>query len=112
MTFGSNLDTLDLLRSSANVLNPGEGEGSAGFGKGSVILNLALTASDRAVTFRIEVWPKLRPCDPEPHIWALGEEDPDYLQEPLKLSAGLDAMLSGARVVLVVWVVTLCPPCL
>ena len=50
MTFGSNLDTLDLLRSSANVLSPGEGEASAGWGKGSVIPNLALTASERAVT--------------------------------------------------------------
>ena len=50
MTLGSNLDTLDLLKSSANVLNPGEGESGAGLGKGSVIPNLALTASDRAVT--------------------------------------------------------------
>ena len=50
MTLGSNLDTLDLLRSSANVLNPGEGESSAGLGKGSVIPYLALIASDRAVT--------------------------------------------------------------
>ena len=33
MTLGSNLDTLNLLRSSANVLNPGEGESSAGWGK-------------------------------------------------------------------------------
>ena len=45
MTLGINLDTLDLLRSSANVLNPSEGESSAGLGKGSVIPNLALTAS-------------------------------------------------------------------
>ena len=50
MTSGSNLDTLDLLRSSANVLNLVEGESKAGFGKGSVRPNLALTASDRAVT--------------------------------------------------------------
>ena len=50
MTLGSNLDTLDLLRSSANVLNPGEGDSSAGLGKGSVIPSSALTASDRAVT--------------------------------------------------------------
>ena len=50
MTFGSNPDTPDLLRSSANVLNQGEGESSAGLGKGSVIPILALTASDRAVT--------------------------------------------------------------
>ena len=50
MTLGGNLDTLDLLRSSANVLNPGEGESSAGSGQGSVIPNFALTASDRAVT--------------------------------------------------------------
>ena len=50
MTLGSNLDTLDLLRSSANVLNPGEGESSAALGKGSVIPNFALIASDRAVT--------------------------------------------------------------
>ena len=49
MTLGSNLDTLDLLRSSANVLHPGEGESSAGLGKGSVIPNFALIASDRAV---------------------------------------------------------------
>ena len=48
MTLGSNLDTFDLLRSSANLLNPGEGESSAGLGKGSVIPNFALTASDRA----------------------------------------------------------------
>ena len=47
---GSNLDTLDLLRSSASVLNLGEGESGAGLGKGSAIPNLALTASDRAVT--------------------------------------------------------------
>ena len=39
MTFGNNLDTLDRLRSSASVLNPGEGEASAGLGKGSVIPN-------------------------------------------------------------------------
>ena len=50
MTLGSNLDTLDLLRSSANVLHPGEGERNAGLGKGSVIPHFALTASDRAVT--------------------------------------------------------------
>ena len=50
MTLGSNLNTLDLLRSSANVLSPGEGESSAGLDKGSVIPNFALTASDRAVT--------------------------------------------------------------
>ena len=50
VTSGSNLDTLDLLRSSGNVLNPGEGESSAGLGKGSVIPDFALTASDRAVT--------------------------------------------------------------
>ena len=36
VTLGSNLDTLDLLRSSANVLNPGEGESSAGLGKSSL----------------------------------------------------------------------------
>ena len=108
MTLGSNLDTLDLLRSSANVLNPGEGESSAGMGKGSVIPNLALTASDRAVNpglpIRIEVWPKIPPYDPEPHGWALGEED--------RLSAGLNALLGGARVLLFVTVVILCPPCL
>ena len=42
MTLGTNLDTLDLLRSSANVLNPGEGvkvlpwvvEGAGGLGAG------------------------------------------------------------------------------
>ena len=50
MTLGSNLDTLDLLRSSANVLNPGEGGSSAGLGKGLVTPHFALTASDRAVT--------------------------------------------------------------
>ena len=50
MTLGSNLDTLNLLRSSANLLHPGEGESSAGLGKDSVIPNLALTASDRPVT--------------------------------------------------------------
>ena len=50
MTLGSTLDTLGRLRSSANVLNPGEGESGAGLGKGSVIPNLTLTASDRAVT--------------------------------------------------------------
>ena len=50
MTFGSNLDTLDLLRSSANVLNLDEGESSAGSGKGSVIPNFPFRAPDRAVT--------------------------------------------------------------
>ena len=50
MTLGSNLDTLDLLRASANVLHPGEGQSSAGLGQRSVIPNLALTSSDRAVT--------------------------------------------------------------
>ena len=50
MTLGSNLDILDLLRSSANVLNPGEAESRGGLGKGLVIPNYALTASDRAVT--------------------------------------------------------------
>ena len=50
MTLGSNLDTLDLLRSSAYVLNPGKVESSAGLGKGSVTRNFDLTASDRAVT--------------------------------------------------------------
>ena len=50
MTLASNLDTLERLRSSASVLNPGEGEASAGLGKGSVIPNFALTASGRAVT--------------------------------------------------------------
>ena len=50
MTLGSNLDTLDLVESSGKVLNPGEGESSAGLGEGSVIPNFALTASDRAVT--------------------------------------------------------------
>ena len=50
MTLVSNLDTLDLLRSSAKVLDGGEGGSNAGLGKGSVIPNLALTASDRAVT--------------------------------------------------------------
>ena len=116
MTLGSNLDNLDYFRSSANVLNPGEGESSAGSGKVSVIPIFALTGSDRAVTSgssnRIEVWPKVRPCDPEPHSWALGEEDPNSFQELLKLSAGLDGMLSGASVLLVVSVVILCPPCL
>ena len=65
MTLGSNLDTLDLLRSSANVLNPGEGESSTGLGKGSVIPNF----------------------HQEPHGWALSDED--------SLSAGLAVMLSG-----------------
>ena len=41
---------LDRLRSSGSVLSPGEGEASAGLGKGSVIPNVALAASDRAVT--------------------------------------------------------------
>ena len=50
VTLGSNLNTLDRLRSSASVLNPGEGEADAGWGKGSVIPNFALTASDRGVT--------------------------------------------------------------
>ena len=84
VTLGSKLDTLDLLRSSANLLNPGEGESSAGLGKGSVIPNFALTASDRAVTSGSSD----RPCDPEFHRWAPGEEDPDSFQELLKLSAG------------------------
>ena len=38
MTLGSNLDTLDLLRSSANVLKPGECESSVSCGKGLEIL--------------------------------------------------------------------------
>ena len=45
-------------------------------------------------------------------LLVLLHEDPDSFQEPLKLSAGLDAMSSGARVLLVVSVVILCPPCL
>ena len=53
MTLGSNLDTLDRLKYSASVLNLGEGEAGAGLGKGSVIPNLTLIASDRAVTFSI-----------------------------------------------------------
>ena len=116
MTFCSELDTLDLFRSSANVLNPGGGESSAGLGKGSVIPNLALTASDRAVTSGSSdpdrSLAKSSAVRSRAYGWALGEEDPDSFQEPLKLSAGLDAMLSGARVLLVVSVVILCPPCL
>ena len=50
LTLGSNLDTLERLRSSASVLNPGQRGASAGLGKGSVISNFALRASDRAVT--------------------------------------------------------------
>ena len=50
MTLDSNVETLNHLRSSASVLNPGEGEANAGLGKDSVIPNFALTASDRAVT--------------------------------------------------------------
>ena len=46
MTLGINLETLYRLRSSASVLNPGEGQANAGLGKGSVIPNFALTASD------------------------------------------------------------------
>ena len=42
MTLGSNLDTLDRLRSSASVLNPAEGEASAGLGKGSVDTQFSL----------------------------------------------------------------------
>ena len=59
MTLGSNLDTLDLLRSSATVPSPGEGEASAGWGKGSVIPNLALTASERAVTSKKKWFPNV-----------------------------------------------------
>ena len=50
MTLGGNLETLDLLRSWASEVNPGEGEAIAGLVRGSVIPNLALTVSDRAVT--------------------------------------------------------------
>ena len=50
MTLGSNLETLDRLRSSASVLILGEAEANAGLGKGSVVPNFALTASDKAVT--------------------------------------------------------------
>ena len=46
MTLGSNLDTLDFLRFSANVLSPGEDEASAGWDKGSLIPNLAWTVSE------------------------------------------------------------------
>ena len=46
----NSLETLDLLRSSARVLSPGEREGNSGLGKGSAIPSLALMASDRAVT--------------------------------------------------------------
>ena len=53
MTFGSNLDTLDVLRSSANVLSPGEAEADAGWGKGSVIPNLALRASEKGCHIRV-----------------------------------------------------------
>ena len=101
VTLGSNLDTLDLLRSSANKLNPGEGDSSAGLGKGSEIFNLALTASDRAVTSGSSdpdrSWAKDSAVRSSALRWAMGEEDPDSFQVPLKLSAGLDAMLSGAQ---------------
>ena len=50
MTLGNSLETLDLLRSSARVLSPGEGEDNSGLGKGSAIASFALMASDRAVT--------------------------------------------------------------
>ena len=40
------------------------------------------------------------------------EDNPDSFQEPLKLSAGLDTMLSAACVLLVVSVVILCLLCL
>ena len=46
----SNLETLDRLRSSTSLLNPGEGEANAGLHNGSVIPKFALTASDGAVT--------------------------------------------------------------
>ena len=50
MTLGSNLETLDRLRSSASILSLGQGEANAGLGKGSVIPMSALTASERAFT--------------------------------------------------------------
>ena len=53
VTFGNSLETLDLFRSSASEVNPGEAEAIAGLVKGSLIPNLALTASDRALPFRI-----------------------------------------------------------
>ena len=49
VTLGNSLETLDLLRSSARVLSPGEREGNSGLGKGSAIPSLALMASDKAV---------------------------------------------------------------
>ena len=50
MTLGKSLETLDLLRSSARVLSPGEGGDNSGLGKGCAIPSFALMASDRAVT--------------------------------------------------------------
>ena len=39
MTLGNSLEDVDLLRSSARVRSPGEGEDNSGLGKGSAICN-------------------------------------------------------------------------
>ena len=84
MTLGSNLDFLDLLRSSASVLRPGEGEASAGWGKGSVIPSLALTASKRAVT--------LGSSDPDSNLASSSAYDPG----PRKLALGDGDLSQGS----------------
>ena len=88
MTLGSNLETLDLLGSSANVLSPGEGEASAGWGKGSVIPNLALLVSERAVTSgSLDPASNLAsnsPYDPGPHELALVDGDLSHMRGTLQ----------------------------
>ena len=75
VTLNSNLETLDLLRSSANRVNPGEAEVIAGLVRGSVIPNLGLAASDRA-SIQITVRPAVLPYGQEHHRLALGYENP------------------------------------
>ena len=108
MTLGSNLDTLDLLRSSASVLSPGVGESSAGWGKGSVIPNVALIVSERVshqgLRTQTVIRPVVRPYDPGPHRLALG--DGDLSQGFCECLPALDAILAFT----VAWVETLCWP--
>ena len=74
MTLGSNLETLDPLRSSASEVIPGKGEATAGLGRGSVIPIWALAASDRAL-IQITVWPAVLLYRQEHHRLALGYEN-------------------------------------
>ena len=97
MTLGNSLETLDLLRSSARVLSPGEGDDNSGLGKGSAIPSFTLMASDRAVTsgflIQTEVWPAVRPYDPGHRRLALDDVVPQLESGPLREPLELDNML-------------------